>query len=89
MHRFSTPAITNSASTVSSAGSSCVPPIGSACASGGSQGAAVCAAGLTSRPPSAVPSRMAPTVHTSIQPLAATSRSGGSSSVTSPYFAGE
>ena len=45
--------------------------------------------GLMSAPPSTVPRMIEPTVVPSIQPLAATSRSGGSSSVRMPYFAGE
>ena len=36
-----------------------------------------------------MPSRIASTVVTSIQPFAATSRAAGTSSVTSPYLAGE
>ncbi len=43
---------------------------------------------LTSRPPTSVPSSTATTAATSIQPLAATSLSGPTTSVTSPYLAG-
>ena len=43
----------------------------------------------SSAPPSIVPNSTASTVATSIQPLAATSRRGGISSVTRPYLAGE
>lgn len=42
-----------------------------------------------SAPPSTVPRMIEPTVSPSIQPLAATSFSGGSSSVRMPYLAGE
>ena len=42
-----------------------------------------------SAPPITVPRMIEPTVVPSIQPFAATSRSGGSSSVRMPYFAGE
>ena len=45
--------------------------------------------GLISAPPSTVPRMIEPTVVPSIQPLAATSFSGGSSSVRIPYLAGE
>ena len=45
--------------------------------------------GEISRPPSSVPRMIDPTVVPSIQPLAATSFSGGSSSVRMPYLAGE
>ncbi|POM21760.1 hypothetical protein CSX04_03200 [Burkholderia cepacia] len=45
--------------------------------------------GLISAPPSTVPRMIELTVVPSIQPLAATSRSAGSSSVRMPYFAGE
>jgi hypothetical protein len=45
-------------------------------------------AGETNRPPSTTPNTAAHTVLTSIQPLAATSPPGGTSSVTSPYLAG-
>ena len=45
--------------------------------------------GLISAPPSTVPRMIETTVSPSIQPLAATSFSGGSSSVRIPYFAGE
>ena len=45
--------------------------------------------GLISAPPSTVPRMIDATVSPSIQPLAATSFSGGSSSVRIPYFAGE
>ncbi len=44
---------------------------------------------LTSAPPSTVPKMIDITVRPSIQPLAATSFSGGSSSVRMPYLAGE
>ena len=40
-------------------------------------------------PPSTVPIMIEPTVKPSIQPLAATSFSGGSNSVKMPYLAGE
>ncbi len=46
-------------------------------------------AGLISAPPSTVPRMIEPTVVPSIQPLAATSFSGGNSSVRMPYLAGE
>src|SRR6266568_26596 len=45
--------------------------------------------GLMSAPPSTVPRMIEATVRPSIQPLASTSFSGGSSSVRIPYFAGE
>jgi hypothetical protein len=45
--------------------------------------------GLTSIPPSTVPRMIEATVVPSIHPFASTSRSGGSSSVRMPYFAGE
>ena len=45
--------------------------------------------GEISTPPSTVPRMMEATVVPSIQPLAATSFSGGSSSVRMPYLAGE
>ena len=45
--------------------------------------------GLMSAPPITVPRMIEPTVVPSIQPFAATSRSGGSSSVRMPYLAGE
>jgi hypothetical protein len=45
--------------------------------------------GLTSVPPSTVPRMIDITVKPSIQPLAGTSFSGGSSSVRMPYLAGE
>ena len=45
--------------------------------------------GEISTPPSTVPRMMDATVVPSIQPLAATSLSGGSSSVRMPYLAGE
>src|SRR6266571_2385249 len=45
--------------------------------------------GLMSAPPSTVPRLIEATVRPSIQPLASTSFSGGSSSVRIPYFAGE
>ena len=44
---------------------------------------------LMSTPPSTVPMMIEPTVSPSIQPLAATSFSGGSNSVKMPYLAGE
>ena len=44
---------------------------------------------LTSAPPRTVPRMIEPTVSPSIQPFAATSCSGGSSSVRMPYLAGE
>ncbi len=44
--------------------------------------------GLTSSPPVTVPSSTAPTIETSIQPLAATSRWGRTVSVIKPYLAG-
>ncbi len=46
-------------------------------------------AGEISSPPNTVPSTMEATVNPSIQPLAMTSFSGGSSSVSMPYLAGE
>ncbi|MCY1237016.1 hypothetical protein D9M72_496960 [compost metagenome] len=42
-----------------------------------------------SAPPTTVPRMIEPTVSPSIQPLASTSFSGGSSSVRMPYLAGE
>ena len=45
--------------------------------------------GLISTPPRTVPRMIEPTVVPSIQPLAATSLLGGSSSVRMPYLAGE
>ncbi|MNT12239.1 hypothetical protein D3C72_1471600 [compost metagenome] len=42
-----------------------------------------------SAPPTTVPRMIEPTVRPSIQPLASTSFSGGSSSVRMPYLAGE
>ena len=45
--------------------------------------------GLISTPPSRKPRMIEVTVRPSIQPLAMTSFSGGSSSVTMPYLAGE
>ncbi len=44
---------------------------------------------LTRAPPSTVPKMIDITVRPSIQPFAATSFSGGSSSVRMPYLAGE
>ena len=46
-------------------------------------------ASLTRAPPSTVPKMIDITVRPSIQPLATTSFSGGSSSVRMPYLAGE
>jgi hypothetical protein len=48
---------------------------------------AIC--GLINAPPSTVPRMIDATVVPSIQPLAATRRSGGYSSVRIPYLAGE
>ena len=44
---------------------------------------------LIKTPPKTVPAIMEPTVNPSIQPFAATSFSGGRSSVRMPYLAGE